>query len=160
LRNFKKDYFNVIKELKNKAVKYYKDRIVSIVIFGSVAKDCFSPESDIDILFILEKKNSNYEEFCGFYENIEEKIRYLKKLKEKEIYIEIMPIFIEREKLSFNASILWDLKFLILYDKNDFFKSFSKKLKKYLKENVIFHKKPMPHYEIKNGTLGTCKGSL
>ena len=42
-----------LQELQITATRHYKDNLVSLVVFGSVAKGKATPESDIDLLVIL-----------------------------------------------------------------------------------------------------------
>ena len=61
--------------------RYYKDGLVSLVVFGSVAKAKATPESDVDLLIVLENKpKSSYETYVEFYENVESKLKNFEKL--------------------------------------------------------------------------------
>ncbi len=134
--------YSFLLELREKALSYYKNRLISLVVFGSVAKNTWTPESDIDVLIVLEEKSkSSYRTYMEFYENVEEKLN---------LRIRISPIFLERTSLKETLPWLWDTSFIILYDKNDFFKNFLKKLEGF-KSKLKFIKDPMPHYVLKDG---------
>lgn len=134
--------YSFLLELRDKALSYYKDRLISLVVFGSVAKNTWTPESDIDVLIVLEEKSkSSYRTYMEFYENVEEKLKPRMRLS---------PIFLKGTSLRETLPWLWDTSFIILYDKNDFFKNFLKKLESF-KSKLKFIKEPMPHYVLKDG---------
>lgn len=142
---YKRIYQRLLEKIKERAIKGYGDRLVSCVIFGSVANDTFSPESDIDLLIILENSQGDYKDYTEFYEKIEEKIKpYL-------YNIEINPIIIAKEKLSVNIPLLWNTSFIILYDKDNFFNNFMKELEAFKNAHLVFHKKPIPYIKIRHG---------
>jgi len=53
----------------------YKDNLVSLVIFGSYARNENNPKSDIDILIVLENAGRMRERLEDFIENIEDPFR-------------------------------------------------------------------------------------
>ena len=124
----------LLSELKEKALSYYKDNLTSLVIFGSVAKDTWTPASDIDVLVVLKRKEkSSYKVYMDFYLNMR-----------------LSPIFLEERSLKESLSWLWDPKFIILYDRDDFFKRYIKRLER-SKAKLKFIKTPMPHYVLEDG---------
>ena len=136
----------LLSELKEKALSYYKDNLTSLVIFGSVAKDTWTPASDIDVLIVLKRKEkSSYEVYMDFYDNVERKLVSL-----NELNMRLSPIFLEERSLKESLSWLWDPKFIILYDRDDFFKRFIKRLER-SKAKLKFIKTPMPHYVLEDG---------
>ncbi|HRR96904.1 MAG TPA: nucleotidyltransferase domain-containing protein [Candidatus Ratteibacteria bacterium] len=137
-------------ELKEKCLKFYKNNLVSIVIFGSYANGKNTPSSDIDILIILEKTKSNYERYIDFF-SIIENIKVLKQLKNKNIYPLISPIIKSAKYLNVKLPYLWSTKFRIIYDKNHFFSNFLRELEEFIENKIEFFDTPMPHYIIKNG---------
>jgi predicted nucleotidyltransferase len=50
--SYKKEYYKLVRRLKEVSIDFYGERLISIAIFGSVAKDRFRPDSDIDILIV------------------------------------------------------------------------------------------------------------
>ncbi len=151
MKSYKKNFYKILKELSHRSLKYYKDRLVSFVVFGSVAKDSFTPESDIDLIIILEKTKGRYEDYIEYSENIEDKLKTLKELKKNHIYIRINPIFKNKNSLNFHLSYLWDNSFLILYDKDNFFLNFAEELKNHERDNLKFHTEKLPYIEVKSG---------
>lgn len=63
---------NLLRELLNSLLKNKMNEVLSVVIFGSVAKGEERPDSDVDV-FILSKKNSNDIPFKEFLSEIEVK---------------------------------------------------------------------------------------
>lgn len=43
---YREKYYSFIEKLKKEIIDFYGDRLVSLVIFGSVASDKFRPDSD------------------------------------------------------------------------------------------------------------------
>ena len=52
MKSYKDLYNTVIEKLRCKVLEYYGGRLVSFVLFGSVARRRFAPESDIDVLIV------------------------------------------------------------------------------------------------------------
>ena len=118
-----------IDELKKRILIHYGERLVSIVIFGSLAKGTATPESDLDILLIVEKlhgrKMKRMEEFI---DNIEDKI------EDTPFYIS--PIIKTPEEAFHGSPLFLDMVYdsIILYDKGGFFKQVIERLRHRLKE--------------------------
>ncbi len=144
MSEFREKLQTLLDELKEKALSLYGERLVSLVVFGSVAKGLATPESDLDLLIILEDKpKGSYSTFMEYYENIESELKTLKELR-----LSISPIFLRKTSLKVELPWLWDNVFLILYDKDNFFKNFLNKLKEF-KACLVYMKEPMPHYIMK-----------
>ena len=118
-----------IKELKDRIVAYYGDRLVSIVIYGSIARGVATSQSDIDILLIVnglhKRKLKRIDEFI---DNVEAK------LKGVELYIS--PIIKIPEEASQGSPLFFDMVYesFILFDKDHFFHKIIERLRKRLEE--------------------------
>ncbi|MEN2994004.1 MAG: nucleotidyltransferase domain-containing protein [Thermodesulfovibrio sp.] len=88
IKGYKRKYMKVLSQIRDLCISYYKDRLLSLVVFGSVAKDSFSPVSEIDLLRVLRDKRNQYREYTDYFNNVENKISF-----EKELPLEINPIF-------------------------------------------------------------------
>lgn len=130
MKNYKQKFYKVLKEIKQYSISFYGNRLVSLVVFGSVAKDTFSPVSDIDLLVVLKDKKSSYHYYQEFFDNIIQNLSYKN--------IQINPIFKTPETMSVELPYLWDTKFLLLYDKDGFFSNFIKTLDKFKMQNLKF----------------------
>ncbi len=135
---YKEAYYSALKKIGESLPKCFGENLLSLVVFGSVAKETFSPESDIDLLVILEDFKSKREEYVRLFECLEE----LKKVN---------PIILNKEQLRESLWFLWDCKFIILYDKEGFFDSFVERLKEFLRKNVVKVEGGMPYYEVIDG---------
>lgn len=125
----KRVYKRHIEELKERIIAYYGERLVSVVIYGSLATGRATSESDIDMLLIVEglhkRKMKRIEEFI---DNVEEKIEHIPHY--------ISPIIKTPEEASHGSPLFLDMVYdsIILYDRDDFFKHILDKLRKRLKE--------------------------
>ena len=136
---YKQLFYHTIDLLQKAVISYYQDRLCSLVVFGSVAKDCFSPESDVDVLLVLETMTTRYETYTEFFEQVETKLPK---------GIQISPIFKSKETLTARNRWLWNNQFLILYDKDRYFEHFLEELHNFEKDHIRYHKKPIPYFEI------------
>lgn len=59
----------ILKEISQEFPKIDND-LIEIILFGSVARDDFSPLSDVDLLLITEKKQTTRKLFSCFREKI------------------------------------------------------------------------------------------
>jgi len=75
-----KDYQNFLDVFVNLLSHYYRNKLLSVVVYGSVARNKARENSDIDILIILEKAQAEY------YKRTEEIIKILKKLRHTNEY--------------------------------------------------------------------------
>jgi len=146
VKGYKKQYMKIIKELKDLCLNHYKDRLISLVVFGSVAKGSFSPVSDIDLLIILQNKKEQYEEYSDYYDNVESRLSFI-----KDFPIEINPVFKSPKELSVKTPYLWNTDFLILYDRENFFKEFLNKLEQFKKTSLVIHNQHIEYIELLNG---------
>jgi predicted nucleotidyltransferase len=105
----------------------YKYNLVSVVLFGSIARGKGTRESDIDLLIILEEAPDVYYKCLKPFVDIELKIRedqvYEKYIKERIIPCFSYLIFSVKEANE-NHHVFLDMieDSIILYDKNDYFK--------------------------------------
>lgn len=125
----KKDFKKYIKEIKKCVINYYNERLVSLVIFGSFSRGTYTPESDIDLLLIVEELNKRkMKRIEEFVDNVEGKIQ--------DIPHYISPIIKTPEEITYGSPLLFDMvtDAIVVYDKNDFFKRKIENLKVRFKE--------------------------
>ncbi len=123
------DYKQILNNFKQLLLGKYKDRLISLVLYGSVARGTAGAESDIDLLIILKDASAVY------YERLEPIIDIELKLRESALEAAAPPIFsciiLSKEEAMENRNIFLDMidVSIILYDKNNFFKNRLKELK-------------------------------
>jgi len=61
-KKYFKNYIFWCRKIKNKAKEVLKDNKLKVLVFGSVIKKCWTPNSDIDVLIISEKIGNNWED--------------------------------------------------------------------------------------------------
>lgn len=135
----KEKFDEIIKLIFEKSKEYYKDNLVSFVIYGSCGRGKPTNESDIDLLIILEKApDGRLKRNLEFYENIEKELENeIKKLKNYGIDTYISPLIKTKEEVLFGSPLFYEMTLgvKVLYDKENFFKTFLKNLKKKIKES-------------------------
>ena len=118
-----------IRRLKEKIIGYYGKRLVSLVIFGSLARGKASPESDIDILIIAEGlHNRKMKRMDEFIDNVEDKLEDMSRY--------LSPVIKTPEEASLGSPLFLDMVYdsLILYDKDGFFEKILERLRQRLDE--------------------------
>ncbi len=119
--------------------EFYDERLISICVFGSVARKTFNPNSDIDILIALEEApKSNFKRTSEIMP-LMNKIYDFKEYEELDRYaMTLSPSFIIRTKqeIQTHPSILIDIsqEGLILYDRDDFLSDVLDEIRARLKE--------------------------
>lgn len=54
MKVYRERYVELVETLRGRVVEYYGEALVSLVLFGSVARGLFRPDSDIDFLIVAE----------------------------------------------------------------------------------------------------------
>jgi len=128
----------VVEKLARKTREFYGNRLVSLAIFGSVARGTARPGSDIDILIIADDlPRGRLKRAFEFQKNVEDRLeRHLSSLRKKEIDISISPVFKTREEVEMGSPLFLDMTrdVIIIFDRDGFLKSYLEKLKKRLEE--------------------------
>lgn len=136
--SYREEYYKLIEKLKDLSIEFYKERLVTIAIFGSVAKDTFRPDSDIDVLIIAEDlPKGRTKRVIEFLENIESKLsENIKDLSKKSINPYFSPVIKSTEEVKLGSPLFLDMTedVKILYDKDKFFENYLSELKTKLKE--------------------------
>lgn len=125
-----KDYKQILNRFKQLLLERFGDNIISLILYGSVARGTARNDSDIDLLIILKDAPANY------YERLEPVIEIELILRKSVAETTgTAPIFssiiLSREEAMENHNIFLDMinGSVILYDKDDFFKNRLKELK-------------------------------
>lgn len=130
-----KDYKQILNKFKQLLPETFGDKLISFVLYGSVARGTAGEESDIDLLIILKDAPSLY------YERLQPVIDIELKLREEISKTTVVPpilssIILSMEEAKENRNIFLDMidASIILYDKERFFKNRLKELKNRLLE--------------------------
>lgn len=134
-----KERFEELKtRLLSEIKSYYGDRLISVVIFGSVARETQNFDSDLDVLIITKELPKGRMKRISEFENIEKKIEpFLESLrKEDRINTYISAIIKSMEEAEKGSPLFLDMvdDAKILFDKEGFFEKRLDKLRNRLKE--------------------------
>ncbi len=128
-----KDYKKILNRFNQLLQEKFGADLISLVLFGSVARGAAKPESDIDLLIILENAPDSY------YRRLEPVVDIELKLRREAFETTgsapmFSSIILSKEEAMVNRNIFLDMldASIILYDKDDFFKNRLKELKKRL----------------------------
>lgn len=134
---YREEFYALIEKLKGLAIEYYSERLITLAIFGSVARDTFRPDSDIDILIIAKDlPKGRLKRVSEFEKNIERPLEeIINRLFKEGIYPRISPLFKTPEEVEYGSPLFLDMteNVKILYDKDNFFKDYLERLKDKLK---------------------------
>ncbi len=102
---------------------HYGDKLVSLAIFGSVARGTATPESDIDILIVARDLARGRLNRMADFQAIEESV--LRKADGRQ-HIELSPIIKSPEEVSLGSPLFWDMTedVIILADRDGFMRDF------------------------------------
>ncbi|KKK69825.1 hypothetical protein LCGC14_2930150 [marine sediment metagenome] len=134
-----KDYlYNFVRLLKEN----YKEDLISIILFGSVARGKWNNESDIDLFIIFSNKssirtaiNNQLKKIISDYERKTK----LKNSKDNRLFSTIQDISLLLKDLNTFRTIFYDIAMdgIILFDRNQTGFHFLKKIKKRIEEKGL-----------------------
>lgn len=120
----KEPYRTVIQNLLNSLIRLYGDNLVSLVIYGSVARGNQRKDSDIDMLVIFEKLPKPMSDRIKIFERAEDEVQsLLDELLDKGYAITLSPPLIKtREEAKRFSPLYLDMTedAVIVYDKDGF----------------------------------------
>jgi hypothetical protein len=103
---------------------HYGDRLVSVVVFGSVARQTPRPDSDIDLMLVVDDLPDGRMPRVREFEQVERSIqRSLRDAKDGGVHTCISPVFKSREELEYGTPLLLDMvdDARILFDRDAVF---------------------------------------
>jgi predicted nucleotidyltransferase len=125
--NMRGHFGRLVKRISEEAEALYRERLVTIAVFGSVARKTATVESDIDLLIVATDlprgRVKRVSEFTAIENRLEKE---MKELEGTGIHTWLSPVIKTPEEVLSGSLLFLDMTFdaLILYDKNDFFKTF------------------------------------
>jgi len=131
----KKEFLKLEKRLLAEIKSFYKERLISVVLFGSVARGTPNFHSDLDVLIIAKNlpqgRIRRIKEFATVENGCE---KLLNSLKKKGINTDISAIIKTPKEAEQGSPLFIDLvqDAQILFDRNKFFSKIIKRLKERL----------------------------
>ena len=128
-------YKELLNELLHNIQIDCEDNLVSLVLYGSIARGDFRNDSDIDLLLIFEKLPKEKFLRQRIFIEIENQISF-EKFYEKDYYPSFSPILKTTEEAKFLSPLYLDMvdDAVILFDKNSFFQNILETLRTRLSE--------------------------
>lgn len=124
LDSIKEPYRSVIQNLLNSLIRLYGDNLVSLIIYGSVARGNPRRDSDIDMLVIFEDLPKPMSDRIRLFERAEDEIQpLLDELMDKGYAIALSPLIKTREEARRFSPLYLDMTedAVIVYDRDGFF---------------------------------------
>jgi len=135
-------YKELLNELLYKFKNVCEDNLVSLVLYGSIARGDFRKDSDIDLLLIFEKLPKEKFLRQRFFIEIEKEISF-EEFYEKGYYPTFSPILKTIKEAKFLSPLYLDMvdDAILLFDKNSFFLNILETLRARLLELGAIKKK-------------------
>ncbi len=136
-KSLKKSFDRLQEKVLTEIQSFYGDRLVSVVVFGSVARGAFRPDSDIDVLVIANGlprgRMMRVEEFSALEERLDP---FLASLNKEGIQTRISAVFKTPEEAEKGSPLFLDMveDARILLDRDQFFARLLRRLRKRLQE--------------------------
>lgn len=137
LEKIKEPYSFLLKRLVELLHVKLSDKLVSVVVYGSVARGSTRKDSDVDMLIIAESLPKSRMKRQQLFIEVEDELKpIIDELWSKGFYVDFSPIILSVEEASKIRPIYLDMveDSVILYDKDGFFSSIIARLRKRLKE--------------------------
>ena len=133
-----KEKFNQLLDILLEETKsLYGDNLISFVVFGSVARETYRFNSDVDLLIIAENLPDGRMRRVAQFSTVEDKLEsFIGTLKKTGIDTYISPVFKTPEEAEFGSLLFLDMveDSRILYDRNEFFSNRLERLRNRLRE--------------------------
>ncbi|RLI25609.1 nucleotidyltransferase domain-containing protein [Candidatus Bathyarchaeota archaeon] len=113
------------------------DRLISVVVYGSVARGTARKDSDIDLLVVAEGLPKSRMKRQQIFLEVEEGLNsVVEELWSKGVHVDFSPIMLTPEEASKIRPVYLDMveDAVVLYDKDMFFETILERLRKRLKE--------------------------
>jgi predicted nucleotidyltransferase len=128
----KEAYQAIVDRLKEEVSQYYGERLVSLVIFGSVARGTQRFDSDIDFLLVVKGLPRGRTRRMAEFSKIEEKLSAtLRDAEKKGLSVELSPVIKTPEETESGSPLFLDMveDARIDYDREKFFANRMAKLR-------------------------------
>lgn len=129
-------YAQLANRLTEEVHRHYGSRLVSVVLYGSVARGTMRPDSDIDVLIVAvplpERRLLRVREFEAVEQAMADDLRAA---AEAGVQTCLSPVFKTAEEVEYGSPLFLDmtLEARILYDQNGFFAAYLERLRERLR---------------------------
>lgn len=133
----KEKFGELLDRLLKETKSLYGDNLVSFVVFGSVARETYRFNSDVDLLIVAKNLPKGRMKRVGQFEAVEDRLEpFLNSLKKEGIDTYISPVFKTPEEAEYGSPLFLDMveDSRILYDKDGFFAGRLERMRGRLKE--------------------------
>ncbi|MFP3306215.1 MAG: nucleotidyltransferase domain-containing protein [Thermocladium sp.] len=133
----KEPYNSLLKKLTKLLLDEFGDRLISVVVYGSVARGDHRNDSDVDLLIVIKDLPKTITERMMLFEKIESKIEDdIDKLMDEGYYVTFSPIMKTPEEAVRFSPLYMDMTddAVILYDRDNFFGNVLEKTREKLLE--------------------------
>lgn len=123
IEHISEPYRSLLQKLLNSLKKVFKNNLISVAVFGSVARGDNKPESDLDLLLIAENLPKNRVSRVNIFEKAEDEVMdFLDSLLDKGYAVTLSPIILTPEEAKKVPPIFLDMveDAVIIYDVNGF----------------------------------------
>ena len=129
-------YGELVSMFVEKLLSYYKNRIVSIALFGSIARGDFKETSDIDILVVMKNLPKSRFKRYKLISNILDEVEPIRMKLLRSIFTGISPVILEVEEAKYFRPLYLDLAYdaIILYDKDNYLSNILKRMRELIEE--------------------------
>jgi len=130
-------YKSLLEKLTKLLQEEFQDKLISVVLYGSVARGDNRKDSDIDLLLVIKDLPKTITERVILFDKVERKLDdYIMRLMDDGYYITLSPVLKTPEEAMRFSPIYMDMTedAIILYEENGFFRKVLEKTKKRLKE--------------------------
>jgi predicted nucleotidyltransferase len=118
-------YQQILQALLEKSRLFYGDRLISVVVFGSVGRGAMRPDSDIDVLFVVDPlpkgRLRRVEQFHGLERQMD---GILKAARNLGVQTTLSPFFKTTAEVRLGSALFLDMvdDARFLFDRDDFFR--------------------------------------
>jgi len=133
----KEKFGELLDRLLKETKSLYGDNLVSFVVFGSVARETYRFNSDVDLLIVAKNLPKGRMKRVGQFEAVEDRLEpFLNSLKKEGVDTYISPVFKTPEEAEYGSPLFLDMveDSRFLYDKDGFFAGRLERLRGRLKE--------------------------
>lgn len=133
-----KDTFeSLLPEIRKAAVQHYGERLISLAVFGSVARRTMRPDSDIDLLLVIDPLPDGRMARVGEFEAVEDAVApALGAARAAGVHTDLSPVFKTPQELRRGSLLFLDLpdQARILFDPDAVLSSYLEDLARRLSE--------------------------